>query len=111
MFIKFDTGTSLWNRGEFDKLTNLTLNNPWDTGRANTPFDQLFYLSLSVAVGGTNGFFPDVAGKPWGNDDSFAAEEFYSAVDTWYPTWGAGDSRGMTVQSVKMEALGKCRGE
>ena len=30
------------------------------TGRANTPFDQEFFLILNVAVGGTNGWFPYV---------------------------------------------------
>jgi hypothetical protein len=41
---------------------------PWANAvdRNAAPFDQRFYLSLDVAVGGTNGFFPDNAGgKPW----------------------------------------------
>lgn len=31
------------------------------------PFDQEFYLVINVAVGGINGFFPDMRGKPWNN--------------------------------------------
>ena len=45
---------------------------PWadaekDPARRNVaPFDQPFYLILNVAVGGTNGWFPDgIGGKPW----------------------------------------------
>ena len=40
---------------------------PWVNGTANVaPFDQPFYLIMNVAVGGTNGWFPDgVGNKPW----------------------------------------------
>ena len=43
--------------GEFGDVAN-----PW-TGSDSymTPFDTEFYLILNVAVGGTNGFFPDDA--------------------------------------------------
>jgi hypothetical protein len=42
--------------------------NPWAAAadRNAAPFDQRFYLELDVAVGGTDGWFPDGAGgKPW----------------------------------------------
>jgi len=64
---------SFFNRGNFPPVvTNVTSNqqfvlqNPWQ-GRPNSaPFDRSFYLILDVAVGGTNGWFPDGAGnKPW----------------------------------------------
>ena len=36
--------------------------NPWIGSDSHlTPFDTEFYLILNVAVGGTNGFFPDDA--------------------------------------------------
>lgn len=62
-----------YTRGDFPAVvTNgstgqeYVLQNPW-FGRPNSaPFDQPFYLILNVAVGGTNGWFPDGAGnKPW----------------------------------------------
>lgn len=35
-------------------------------GKNAAPFDKPFYLIMNVAVGGTNGWFPDgVGGKPW----------------------------------------------
>jgi len=110
---------------------------PWSqTGRDNTPFDQAFYLILNVAVGGTGGYFPyasrpssfksiDVVfcpfsianlhlrdfegGKPWVDGDSAtAARDFWEANSTWLQTWGAGEARGMTVQSVKMWQQDAC---
>jgi len=47
------------------------IGNPWSGGSKMAPFDKDFYLILNVAVGGTNGFFPDgvanPGGKPWLN--------------------------------------------
>jgi len=101
----------MWNRGSFGTGNNQSaLYDPWTTtGRPNTPFDQDFYLILNLAVGGTNGFFVDQVGnKPWVNDNEYAPRAFWNAVNQWYPTWGAGDTKGMTVQSVKMYSLGAC---
>jgi len=66
-----------WERGNFPATISngsqqVALQNPWQ-GRPNSaPFDQPFYLILDVAVGGTNGWFPDDtaekgAKKPWFN--------------------------------------------
>jgi hypothetical protein len=75
----------------------------------NTPFDQEFYLILDVAIGGTNGYFEDgVGNKPWGDGSLLAPGEFWQANPIWLPTWGEGDKRGMTVQSVKMYKEGAC---
>jgi hypothetical protein len=95
---------------------------PWSqTGRDNTPFDQSFYLILNVAVGGTGGYFlyvhlhftwyplsvsfanhrcsDSVGGKPWVDwGSATAARDFWRANKTWLPTWGPGESRGMTVR-------------
>ena len=47
-----------------------------------------FYLILDVAVGGTNGWFPDGAGdKPWLNGALTAMGDFARAQDKWYATW------------------------
>lgn len=81
-FLKFNK--LMWNRGAFSEklVNNSALYNPWaSTGRSNTPFDQPFYLILNVAVGGTNGFFPEGAGnKPWGNQSPTVRRLIYIIV-------------------------------
>lgn len=66
-----------WKRGNLaSALVNSTHpSNPWiasDNVNA-APFDQDFYLILSVAVGGTNGWFEDSDGKPWANGSPVSA--------------------------------------
>jgi len=102
----------MWNRGNFGayQTNKSALFDPWSqTGMRNTPFDQKFYLILDVAVGGTNGFFKDgVGNKPWGDGSLTAPKQFWDANQLWLPTWGEGDTRGMTVKSVKMYKEGAC---
>ena len=44
-----------------------------------------------------------VGNKPWVDDTQYlASTSFYEKVDEWYPTWGEGNERGMTIKSVKM---------
>ena len=116
---------SFWNRGQFPAyITNGTdiskINNPWVSSSNNAaPFDQresewsrsaspssrpAFYLILNVAVGGTNGRFPDnLGGKPWLDSSPTAMRDFWAAKDKWYPTWPQDPKqRGMGVKSVKM---------
>jgi len=68
------------------------------------PFDQEFYLIMNVAVGGTNGWFPDGQGnKPWLNQDTHAMRSFAEAKEQWYPTWPENlDDRAMAIDYVKM---------
>jgi beta-glucanase (GH16 family) len=131
LFTKFNENNPLWKKGGFASLTteNGTLySNPWAQGGKNAPFDQKFYLILNVAVGAQNGWFWDgQGGKPWVDGSDFAARDFWNgestsicnfvfreiliistAKDTWLPTWGEGNERGMTVKSVKMWEHGKC---
>ncbi|KAF2021808.1 glycoside hydrolase family 16 protein [Aaosphaeria arxii CBS 175.79] len=112
-FIRFNSKyRNMWDRGEFGKalVNHSALYDPWSqTGKPNTPFDQDFYLILNVAVGSTNGFFPDgVGNKPWGDQSPTAMKEFWDGQGAWYPTWGEGDTRGLTVKSVKMWRQGAC---
>ena len=61
LFFNFKKAGSLWTYGGFssDTVNGSAPTDPWSqTGRDNTPFDQPFYLILSVAVGATNGYFP-----------------------------------------------------
>ena len=97
----------MWERGRFATYVtdnNTALIDPWATTiDRNAPFDQEFFLILNVAVGGTNGFFPEYVGnKPWANTSPTAPLEFWKSSPLWLKTWGEGDKKGMTVQSVKM---------
>ncbi|KAI1261661.1 concanavalin A-like lectin/glucanase domain-containing protein [Xylariaceae sp. FL1019] len=92
----------LWTRGNFPEAdaNGTRYTDPWNTGRANTPFDQEFYLILNVAVGGTNGWFEDGgSGKPWLDGSTNAKKDFWDAQDTWYPTW---KNPAMEVSKVAM---------
>jgi len=82
----------------------VALQNPW-LGRGNSaPFDQPFFLIMNVAVGGTNGWFPDNTGdKPWVDGSATAMRDFALAQDKWYPTWPENvEDRAMVVDYVKM---------
>ena len=50
----------------------------------------------------------NVGGKPWVDAATNAPWTFWSNADTWYPKWGKGDARGMTVKSIKMWEAGSC---
>ncbi|THU77929.1 concanavalin A-like lectin/glucanase, partial [Dendrothele bispora CBS 962.96] len=89
------------------------IKDPWGGGgtmraKWNAPFDQDFYLIMNVAVGGTNGWFPDGQGdKPWlnGAGSQTAMREFADKKDEWYQSWPQGeemDRRAMVVDWVKM---------
>jgi len=56
---------SFWKKGDFPE----SMNNPWKGEPNNAPFNKDFYIILNVAVGGTNGYFPNGdGGKPWSNE-------------------------------------------
>ncbi|KAE9389111.1 hypothetical protein BT96DRAFT_926726 [Gymnopus androsaceus JB14] len=73
------------------------LQNPWVNGTNATSFDLEFYLILNVAVGGTNGWFPDGQGdKPWIDASDIkpffpAMCDFTNAQSTWSATWPEDD--------------------
>lgn len=59
----------------------------WTTNAA--PFDQPFYLIMNVAVGGTNGYFPDGwCDKPWttssSSENDYPVADFYGAMSQWF---------------------------
>ncbi|KAI5116894.1 hypothetical protein M0805_004162 [Coniferiporia weirii] len=99
-----------FERGNYPKTvvngtTEIVLENPWqDAGDNAAPFDQAFYLILDVAVGGTQGWFPDGFGdKPWLDGSGVAMYDFARAQETWYSTWPSDPKRrGMAISSVKM---------
>jgi beta-glucanase (GH16 family) len=79
---------SFWQRGGWETSAPGSAN-PWaDSPNNVAPFDQRMYVILNVAVGGTNGYFPDgVAGKPWQDTSDSSANEFWAAKAAWYPSW------------------------
>jgi len=97
MVLKLPITESFWNFGDFLDVYN----NPWQGRGPNAPFDQTFYLIFNVAVGGTNGYFPDSSDKPWSNESPNAVDEFYQAIDQWYPTWN-GEQAAMQIDWVRV---------
>jgi len=100
---------SFWEKGEFPRVAQngseaVVLTNPWVDGSKAAPFDQSFYLIMNVAVGGTNGWFPDTSGgKPWFDGSNTAMSDFWRARDEWLPTWSDNtEERSLIVDYVKM---------
>jgi hypothetical protein len=57
---------------------------------------------LNLAVGGTNGYFPDgQGGKPWSDTDSHSVNAFYNAKGAWYPTWN-GEDAALQIDSINV---------
>ncbi|KAI8973645.1 concanavalin A-like lectin/glucanase domain-containing protein [Mycotypha africana] len=102
--LQVDFDQPAFERGEFDANTTM---NPWKSGNLSAPFDQEFFLILNVAVGGTNGYFPDDKAKPWQNDNAHAMNQFYNARDTWLPTWGEGNRRALAIDWIRMWSFDK----
>lgn len=88
LYVPFDK--PLWQRGRFWEKKNendTAYRNVWGSS-TNAPFDQAFYLIISLGVGGTNGWFEDgQSGKPWFDASPAAKKDFWKARDEWYPTW------------------------
>lgn len=100
LYVPFDQ--PLWQRGGFGKKKNkndTAYKNVWGNS-ANAPFDQPFYLILSLGVGGTNGWFEDgQSGKPWFDASPAAKKDFWDARDEWYLTW---EQPALQVKRVQM---------
>ncbi|KAI8969530.1 concanavalin A-like lectin/glucanase domain-containing protein [Trametes punicea] len=102
-----------FKRGDFPAVVAngtdfVQLQDPWAGGTRNVaPFDQPFYLIMNLAVGGTNGWFPDgVGNKPWLDGSLTAMRDFAEKQDEWYATWPQNvDDRALVIDSVKMWKL------
>ncbi|KAJ7245496.1 hypothetical protein C8J57DRAFT_1362173 [Mycena rebaudengoi] len=58
---------------------------------------------MNVAVGGTNGWFPDGLENPWLDGSMTAPRDFLQAKDQWYPLWPQDiEHRAMVIDSVEM---------
>ncbi|KAL8276304.1 hypothetical protein RQP46_011299 [Phenoliferia psychrophenolica] len=104
--LKHEFKRTFWSFGGLAATTawsNAAVQDPWSVNGNAAPFDQDFFLILNVAVGGTNGWFSDVEGKPWSNGAEHPALDFWNGRSKWYPTWPADPKeRGMEVEYVKM---------
>jgi len=87
----------------------LDIENPWVGGNTMAPFDKKFYLIMNVAVGGTNGYFPDGwtnsnGNKPWLNTSPQAMADFWNARGDWLQTW-QGEAAAMAIDYVRVWEL------
>ncbi|XP_075970504.1 beta-1,3-glucan-binding protein-like [Anticarsia gemmatalis] len=98
-----------WQHGGFSAQEK----NPWPPGSKMAPFDQQFYIILNLAVGGTTGYFPDIATnptpKPWKNTSPSAMADFWKGRSGWEPTWNLkqnnGEDASLQVDYVRVWAL------
>ncbi|KAJ7280542.1 hypothetical protein C8J57DRAFT_1711651 [Mycena rebaudengoi] len=84
----------------YDQHTYITSPLASITLRVLLYFAAAFYLIMNVAVGGTNGWFPDGPEKPWLDA---APRDFLQAKDLWYPSWPQDIERpAMVIDWVKI---------
>ncbi|XP_069688094.1 beta-1,3-glucan-binding protein-like [Periplaneta americana] len=101
-----------WDFGEFGSSSGAT-DNPWRHGTKMAPFDKEFYFVIKLAVGGVNGYFPDIAqnpgGKPWSNTSPQASTDFWNGRNQWLPTWNLdvdnGERPALKVDYIKVWAI------
>ncbi|XP_046645457.1 beta-1,3-glucan-binding protein-like [Daphnia pulicaria] len=101
-----------WDLGVSTGAFPAEIENPWRFATKMAPFDEEFYLIINLAVGGTNGFFPDDAvneggaPKPWTSTSGNALGDFWNGRAGWYPTWqAAGEEAAIQVDYVRVWAL------
>lgn len=69
-----------------------------------------FYFIINVAVGGTNGYFPDgnntIHQKPWNNTSPSAMKDFWIQRGDWIKNWRFdNDNSSLIVDSVRVWAV------
>lgn len=70
-----------------------------------------FHIILNIAVGGTNGYFPDQGNrspKPWKNASPQALTDFWNGRDQWLPGWNLNSNlsnAALVVDSIRVWAL------
>lgn len=103
--------SGFWEKGDFETLLPGTYN-PW-AGSKMAPFDQEFYFSINLAVGGFD-FFPDDAvnaagDKPWTNSSAHPMTDFWHGRNAWLPTWRINENRtkeaSLLIDYIRVWAL------
>ncbi|OMJ79348.1 hypothetical protein SteCoe_20641 [Stentor coeruleus] len=92
------TTQSFWQKGNFPSV----FSNPWVGEPNSAPFNQEFFFTINLAVGGTNGYFPDgVGNKPWSDSDPHCINSFWNNRGSWLPTWN-GEDAALKVDYIKV---------
>lgn len=82
--------------------------NIWQGGSSIAPFDQDFYITLGLSVGGMKDFPDDcISGgrpKPWRNNAVKAMLNFWQDRDNWFKTWKDTAST-LLIDEVTVHAL------
>ena len=93
------TKESFYQRGGYEAAG---ISNPWVGEPNSAPFNRDFHLIFNLAVGGTNGYFPDgVGGKPYADHDPRSVNSFYDKKSEWFKTWN-GEDAAMKIDSVNV---------
>ena len=71
-----------------------------------------FYIQFNLAIGGSNGFFPDSGnegGKPWSNGKAPQMVDFWNNRNMWLPTWNLNVNNAkdasLVIDHVRVYAL------
>ncbi|XP_023940943.2 beta-1,3-glucan-binding protein 1 [Bicyclus anynana] len=88
---------------EEGKKDNIQAATAWLQGTPIAPFDQMFYISLGLSVGGLHEF-QDNPFKPWVTNATDAMLNFWESKDSWLPTWYE-DTSSLQVDYVRVYAL------
>lgn len=105
----FSEGLSFWFDGEHNVISNWTQvaafipgSKTWSNNGSPAPFDQEFYLTIGVGVGGRNDFLK--TDTPWERTSPQQRQEFYNAKHKWYPSW-TDNTKALEIRSVKITSL------
>ncbi|XP_032520412.2 beta-1,3-glucan-binding protein 1-like [Danaus plexippus] len=85
------------------RKNNIKSGSQWLRGTLMAPFDQMFYISLGLSVGGIHEF-PNGPNKPWTNKSVKAMIDFWKAKDQWFSTW-FDDTDMLRIDYVRVYAL------
>nr|AFU52689.1 beta-1,3-glucan recognition protein 4d [Thitarodes pui] len=83
---------------------NVTAASQWAQGSLMAPFDEMFYISLGISVGGLNDFSDSTPKKPWHKKSRNSLLVFWNDRSNWYPTWHNEEAE-LQVEYVRVYAL------
>ncbi|XP_050351731.1 beta-1,3-glucan-binding protein 1-like [Nymphalis io] len=75
----------------------------WAKGTVMAPFDEMFYISLGLSVGGINEF-ADSSNKPWTNTATKAMLKFWEERGQWISSWFEDDT-ALKIDYVRVYAI------